>query len=1364
MIKIIDKIFGTKLYLKFLKHKTDILMKNLKYEECSDILSEVFSRYEELDDSFYIKASCCYRNLQEYSKAFEILKRVKNNYENADFLAEMGRLHIARESVKGVDYLEKSFDISKDKFKARELAEAYLQFDFKEKAYEFYLQVYSIFPEDIDIVREITRLSYFLKKFDKCEEFLDVYELLKGIDKNFILEFRGLLAEAKGDLNGAVVFYEKLYSTNPENEIAFEHLFFIYETTSNYKKLKNILEIQEKIKKDDLNLKYRLGCVLFELGELRKARTYFEILIENNFFEKAFIKKYISILMDFREYIKTEKLCLNLIDSQVFTRRELASTLSNLYFKMGKLNLFLKYSEYDDNKEKYENIMHKIRNIDKELVFCFVYINKGKLEAHLKCEFITLDKIETEDMEIFSNFFAGKENYIIIIPERKAEEKLYIQNSDYFELEKVLKNIPGINKKIDGIQDMEDVFFNLINYFKNNEKTFHAFVHMAKECDKEFFYFLKRFLNIKLGIFSIDEYLSSFKINLPQYDKKELPAPEKNKDYNVIDSSVSWIEENKINDFVHYISFIVNNFTSKFLLITARNENNQKITEVYGEYENITIFKGDYICLYRFRELFKIKEQLLSDTLFWLSRTQTGSMNEVEINEEVKNYMKACDKNCLQLECDYYENCFFQHMKKNIFSNRIIITDITQLDFFEEKVENAIFFSSPALIPSLFKEPAIELKKLQMFLKNLELYFEINLKNNTQAFNFYRNLKESIIKIERLSQRIIELSGVKHGSEVFPCKYLFKAVEEFITYFKRLYAYTDYLHENLYNVESFLNKSRLHLVELNFYRNNVKKYSKIIKKVVENYDNVWIEFFPDNTVFYDVDYIPFSFLKKKIYLNNYAGLNKSFSLFRDLLQIKKYTLNYCLENANEEVLSEDRLLNYIIFSKAHPSADIYLDYYYYMFNLIEENNSAGGVLKEVIEEREYRDFFRTLRKNGIVEINDEKAISVILDLCRIGRKILFVYNNNFPKEIFENLKKQGFSCAVLDYSSCVDDFNRKLTGIKNGFYHAVFVLNEELIKFSNFDILVCFEKPALSLNNVPIVKIQKQIENRNGAFLDTFMKSHIKKYINGKVFNILTYDELEKLLYENNTAVLRSFITKSFICEEMFATGAEFNIQNFSSTMIEYLYENFYMIIKNETIKIRACKSIKNNSFEIFYLLFKSGALISRNFKFMLKKETMSSEDIIYKNLLTIIEMLEFFNSYDEIRVFGKKEFDINDFDYSTEAFFWLFFLHSKELVKINILNKKIEIVFTKKIESIIIAVRNEFKLISKTLDVLKKHFDIDINTFSSVNIFEYCKSFADNNNYEVIIALYLLKYMDIIEMEPVNMYFSPRVKIKAVI
>ncbi|MGM0608288.1 MAG: hypothetical protein ACQESP_07710 [Candidatus Muiribacteriota bacterium] len=1356
-INLIDKIFGTKLQNLILKIKAEYYFNNFNFKKAIPKYENLLKE-EGIEDKTRIKFAVCLRHTGQYNRAFSEIKKVQN-LEIPEYYIELGRLYLAKENPAGLEYIEKALELKTEKDYLIELAQAAFKFNKLEKSLSVYENIYHNYSQQPPIVLELVKLYYYTKKYGKCEEFLDIYEDLKTHDELDNYKYRGLLAETTGDYEKARLNFEKLIFKEPENEIAFEHLSFIYENTSNYEALEKLLQNREKLFPGDLKIKYRLGSLFLQLKKLSKARTCFEILIENNYFDKKFIQKYLEVLLEYRDYIRAEKLCLNLIDSQVFTRSELSAVLSEIYLKTGKISLFLKYMDYEKDPEKYRRHIKRFKNVDKELIYGMIFKKGDKFEAITKCEFITLDKVISTDKEIINNFLSFNEDLFLIGWNENFSTQINTSNKVFY-IEKIIKNIPVCFKNPENVNELEDIIKQVIDYFRENEKVFQAYIHMAREKQREFYFFIKRFLNTKLTTFNIEDFLEHHSIRKEIIKNNEFIFDEFC-DREFLKEKNIYFEAPEHENFNELIYTLLKKYSNKFLFILPQGSSYEKLRKKYLNYNNFIYFGGNYICLYKLREIFKIKEETLSDIVFWLSNTFTGLLAETNLSDEYKNYLCASDDNCLQLECPYYEKCYFQLVKRNIFKNRIILTDCQNLSFFEEKIESALIYLTPELIQDIFSAEYLNIKKFSLFLNKMELYFEINLKNNSQAFNFYRKLKESIIKIDRLTKRIYEISSLESGFETISARELFESSPEIKTYFKRFYSYGDLLKENLYNVESYLNKYKLHIVELNFFRNGLYKYIKKIEKIINNSGDFWIKVSSSNYIFYNTRENCLKKFTKKIFLNNNYALHKSFSILKEVFKINKQKLNFNLPRHKEEVLVFEKFFYYqLVKNSSSPNVEPYLDYYSNIYQIIKEQDVSNFLKLEYIQKK-YRSTLKQVYRENCLEILSEDISDLIFELAFIGKTIFYINKKILPVKLIEKLKKNGFPVCLLSYDDRIEDYETKVRGIKNGFYKIVFSTNKELFpdKFRT-SFVFCTQKEGKYFKD----HIKFIIKDSKKPLIDYKMEAkffHARKIIDKPDYKIISYEQLKKILFEKDENNIEAFLMKKFNYDYFFSTKPDFNLNVLTPFFKELVMDLFWFNFKNKKIIVRQLRNKEINYFELLLYLYSKGVKINYSFKVQLNKESAASEKALYKNLLSIIEMLEYFNSFDEIRVFGKKEFNQNHFDFEASAFFWLFKLEELGMVKMEFINEKFRIIFNKKIENLILFIKEYFNKMEKVLKILKNEFNIDISTYTNVNIFDVCLRISDMNYEEIFYFIYAINYMGIIDSEPLNLYFSKKLKIK---
>ena len=175
-------------------------------------------------------------------------------------------------------------------------------------------------------------------------------------------------------IEDAVKNYKKAISTKNDNLIAYFNLALILKENKKYIESKDTYEKLLKIDKDNLGAKHDLGTIYSILGNFKRARKYFQEVLEKD--EKNFksYKNYIEITKISEKDLIFNKLQNTSTDSISDQNKiDMFFSLSKGYFDQDNIKAGFEYLEKAKNiKKKITNFsIKKERNIFKNLQFYF---------------------------------------------------------------------------------------------------------------------------------------------------------------------------------------------------------------------------------------------------------------------------------------------------------------------------------------------------------------------------------------------------------------------------------------------------------------------------------------------------------------------------------------------------------------------------------------------------------------------------------------------------------------------------------------------------------------------------------------------------------------------------------------------------------------------------------------------------------------------------------------------------------------------------------------------------------------------------------------------------------------------------------
>ena len=230
-----------------------------------------------------------------------------------------------------------------------------------------------IYKQNADIFYIYGKINSNLKNYDKA---LESFNKAISLNPKFSEAYNNLgnLEKLNNKIEDAVKNYKKAISTKKDNLIAYFNLALILKENKKYLESKDTYEKLLKIDKDNLGAKHDLGTIYSILGNFKRARKYFQEVLEKD--EKNFksYKNYIEITKISEKDLIFNKLQNTSTDSISDQNKiDMFFSLSKGYFDQENIKAGFEYLEKAKNiKKKITNFsIKKERNIFKNLQFYF---------------------------------------------------------------------------------------------------------------------------------------------------------------------------------------------------------------------------------------------------------------------------------------------------------------------------------------------------------------------------------------------------------------------------------------------------------------------------------------------------------------------------------------------------------------------------------------------------------------------------------------------------------------------------------------------------------------------------------------------------------------------------------------------------------------------------------------------------------------------------------------------------------------------------------------------------------------------------------------------------------------------------------
>ena len=1301
------------------------------YERCIQGYKRLLKEIPDERDRYNHRLAVCYRNIGKNIEAIRHLDNIKD--KNNEIIQEKARALLAEKSDSALELFEQT--ISEDQPQTlKETGFAYLQFSMNKKALSYFLKYHSLTGDDSDVIFEISQIYYFLRDFEKSMEFLLIYENTRGADRLLFLKRKALIEESLGRFKEAEKIFSEVLSIEPEDSISFEHIVMLYENAGKQNDLLKILLNREKIFPLDLEIKKKIGRIYLDTGDLKKSRIYFGILVENNYYDRDFIQDYLNLCLQYKDYDKAESIALKLTDSGSFSKDELAEFFTKIYFKTGRINLSGKYVNYIEDKKIAGIWKDKIRTLDGDNIFTLFHTKENHYNLKTLCSGTVIDKVVSDDIEIIKNYIKNKEKGIVIY---SGYSDLLNNVSIRFDVNDILDLINIKHKDIENTDDILDVIKQVTTYFDKNKEVFRAFLNSANEATVKILLFLNKTLNISLSAFCIDEFLAKEydviqkkdKINLNITSQNNSVFKEKNIWYNYSDNRL-------------LLSFFENhaeNHTGKSVIFVDNIKIAENQLEFINNYSEFSIFYGDYICLNHFGKYSSKDPENTKKIIFWLPFTQTGSLKEISVYDKS---IVADERNCLQLECPYYEKCFFQKIRKDIFMRKYVVSEYKNKDYFMEKFESAFYFITPDIIESIVNGDIYSFAQNTDNLIELDSFLENILVNSQDSFSFYRKIKESIIRITRLEERILKVFSDTDISQSIKVSFIDSIFSDFSVYLKRYAVSLDTLSEDLYDIEKYANPAKINVVEINFQRNRLNDQRKIFNKIIADNSDYWVRIECGELFIISENWYKDIF-RTNIYINCYENIRRVSTFLSRLFDVTKIIDNECELEKRKEFKN-----NSVFLDRIGKYSAFIINYLYSEVLEISDNLKISEFLSDNSEVREnIKDLFR----DNTIHVKQKDFLNLMFATAYSGKTTVLCSQD---VELKKHIYKSGI--PYVEIYSIDTEMEKKLKNnlIRSNIYNIVII--EDLRDLTVNAVYVFTDND--SIDNYESFRIYLEREsNKTNKDIAFFMSDFILNDTKNNI--ILSEDQLKNVFLEDAEVVIEHFYKNRNI-KKIISRKPEINTTGLTQNIKDILFRNYTGILNKNSFKLIYSET-DAEIFDVLYFINRSGFPVSQEYSFVLKKEISSSTDIIYRNLLNVVEGLEYFNSFDEIRVFGKKDFPLDTFDFKDNFFFWLFYLKRYGYLSIDFNEQNISIQFVKKIETVIKFVKEEFERFSYLLKILNGAYGVDINTRTDINIFQLFAEFEDTGIDSLAIMLNALNFMKIIDSEPLRNYFQRIYQVK---
>ena len=310
----------------------------LSYREDPDIKEKLFNIYLQLYND--------YLETGDYTKALSSILKAKNLFpERNDILPKIDYV------LSKIDFEEIQKEQIHDPYVYYTLAKkSYSRFDIPE-AQDFVEKALKLDPQFIPALKLYGRILIDTGEIAKAEKVVNKL-LDKAPDDIDVIILAGDLKLKKGDLEGAVSYYEKAESRSEVKDKLFKvykKLGQAYASKGDIHKAKTYLLKAVNIKDDPVVYK-SLGDIFFKSGDYKSAEKYYlqAVKIDKNL-KKEVSKKLGQIYLTFAENLKKQKKYKQAITyykkavSYLGSRPEIIKNIAFCYEKSGDLKTALSY-------------------------------------------------------------------------------------------------------------------------------------------------------------------------------------------------------------------------------------------------------------------------------------------------------------------------------------------------------------------------------------------------------------------------------------------------------------------------------------------------------------------------------------------------------------------------------------------------------------------------------------------------------------------------------------------------------------------------------------------------------------------------------------------------------------------------------------------------------------------------------------------------------------------------------------------------------------------------------------------------------------------------------------------------------------
>jgi tetratricopeptide (TPR) repeat protein len=231
----------------------------------------------------FLKENMIDEAIFEYRKILDI--------DPGNFLVhyKLGTIYFNTDEVdQGVIHYEEVMRINKFTFEVekvtvmRKLAESYLLRDEVEKAFQYYLDIVSLFPNDREALFHISFISLGQELFELARKHFD--RLVKVAKKSFEIYFgAGMASYQEQKNNDAANYFKEALLVDPHSDIGNLAIAFTLQRMRNYKTAVNYLKLVIK-NTEDVNAEFiarrLLGVIQVQWGMFSEALNTFQDLMD----------------------------------------------------------------------------------------------------------------------------------------------------------------------------------------------------------------------------------------------------------------------------------------------------------------------------------------------------------------------------------------------------------------------------------------------------------------------------------------------------------------------------------------------------------------------------------------------------------------------------------------------------------------------------------------------------------------------------------------------------------------------------------------------------------------------------------------------------------------------------------------------------------------------------------------------------------------------------------------------------------------------------------------------------------------------------------------------------------------------------